>query len=114
MEAHDWDERYRATTLLWTERPNQFLVEEISGLRPGRALDLGTGEGRNAVWLAEQGWRVTAVDFSRVARDRGAAIAQRNGVDVEWVLADLTQYRPAAAAFDLCVILYWPPRPGPR
>ena len=106
MEAHDWDERYRATTLLWTERPNQFLVEEVSGLRPGRALDLGTGEGRNAVWLAEQGWRVTAVDFSRVALDRGAAIAQRSGVDVEWVHADLTQYRPAAAAFDLVVILY--------
>jgi len=106
MEAHEWDERYRGATLLWTERSNQFLVEEISGLRPGRALDLGTGEGRNAVWLAEQGWRVTAVDFSRVALDRGAAIAQRSGVDVEWVHADLTQYRPAAAAFDLVVILY--------
>lgn len=106
MEAHDWDERYRGATLLWTERPNQFLVEEISGLRPGRVLDLGTGEGRNAVWLAEQGWQVTAVDFSRVALDRGAAIAQRSGVDVEWVRADLTQYRPVAAAFDLVVILY--------
>jgi uncharacterized OsmC-like protein/predicted O-methyltransferase YrrM len=106
MEAHDWDERYRGATLLWTERPNQFLVEEISGLRPGRALDLGTGEGRNAVWLAEQGWAVTAVDFSQVALDRGAAIARRSGVDVEWVRADLTQYRPAAAAFDLVVILY--------
>ncbi|HVS04862.1 MAG TPA: methyltransferase domain-containing protein [Candidatus Dormibacteraeota bacterium] len=106
MEAQDWDERYRGATLLWTERPNQFLVEEISGLEPGRALDLGTGEGRNAVWLAEQGWQVTAVDFSRVALDRGAAIAQRSGVDVEWVHADLTQYRPAVAAFDLVVILY--------
>ncbi|HEV3460501.1 MAG TPA: methyltransferase domain-containing protein [Candidatus Dormibacteraeota bacterium] len=106
MEARDWDERYRGATLLWTERPNQFLVEEISGLRPGRALDLGSGEGRNAVWLAEQGWQVSAVDFSRVALDRGAAIAQRSGVDVEWVHADLTQYRPATAAFDLVVILY--------
>jgi uncharacterized OsmC-like protein/predicted O-methyltransferase YrrM len=106
MEAHDWDERYRGATLLWTERPNQFLVEEVSGLEPGRALDLGTGEGRNAVWLAEQGWKVTAVDFSRVALDRGAAIAQHGDVDVEWVQADLTQYRPAAAAFDLVVILY--------
>lgn len=106
MEAHDWDERYRGATLLWTERPNQFLVEEISGLKPGRALDLGTGEGRNAVWLAEQGWQVTAVDFSRVALDRGAAISQRSGVDVAWVPADLTQYRPDAAAFDLVVILY--------
>jgi uncharacterized OsmC-like protein/predicted O-methyltransferase YrrM len=106
IEAHDWDERYRGATLLWTERPNQLLVEEVSGLTPGRALDLGTGEGRNAVWLAQEGWRVTAVDFSRVALERGAAIAQRSGVDVEWVQADLTQYRPPATAFDLVVILY--------
>jgi uncharacterized OsmC-like protein/predicted O-methyltransferase YrrM len=106
VEAHDWDERYRGATLLWTERPNQLLVEQVGGLQPGRALDLGTGEGRNAVWLAEQGWRVTAVDFSRVALERGAQIAKRNGVDVEWVQADLTQYRPPAAAFDLVVILY--------
>ena len=106
MEAHDWDDRYRGATHLWTERPNQLLVEEISGLKPGRALDLGTGEGRNAVWLAEQGWQVTAVDFSRVALERGAAAAKRAGVDVEWVRADLTEYTPTAEAFDLVVILY--------
>lgn len=106
MEAHDWDERYRGAALLWTERPNQFLVEEVSGLTPGRALDLGTGEGRNAVWLAEQGWQVTAVDFSQVALERAAAAADRTGVHVDWVSADLTAYTPAAAAFDLVVILY--------
>ncbi len=106
MEAHDWDQRYRGATLLWTERPNQFLVEEVSGLRPGRALDLGTGEGRNAVWLAEQGWQVTAVDFSPVALERAAAVAKRAGVHVDWVQADLTEYTPAAAAFDLAIILY--------
>lgn len=114
VEAHDWDERYRGATLLWTERPNQLLVEQVSGVKPGRALDLATGEGRNAVWLAEQGWKVTAVDFSRVALERGAAIAQRAGVDVEWVQADLTQYRPAAAAFDLVVILYLHLAPAAR
>src|SRR3981081_675531 len=106
MEAHDWDERYRGAELLWTERPNQLLVEEVGGLRPGRALDLGAGEGRNAVWLAEQGWQVTAVDFSRVALDRAAAVAERSGVRVEPVLADLTEYRPPAGAFELVVILY--------
>ncbi len=114
MEAHDWDARYRGATLLWTERPNQLLVEEISGLKTGRALDLGAGEGRNAAWLAEQGWQVTAVDFSRVALERGAAIAQRAGVKVEWVPADLTEYRPAAATFDLVVILYLHLPPGAR
>jgi uncharacterized OsmC-like protein len=106
MEADDWDERYRGATHLWTERPNQLLVEEISGLKPGRALDLGAGEGRNAVWLSEQGWQTTAVDFSGVALERGAAAAKRAGVEVEWVHADLTEYTPAAAAFDLVVILY--------
>jgi len=53
MDAPDWDARHRGATLLWTERPNQLLVEEVSGLKPGRALDLGADEGRNAVWLAE-------------------------------------------------------------
>lgn len=106
MEAHDWDERYRGAPRLWTERPNQLLVEEISGLKPGRALDLGAGEGRNAVWLAEQGWKVTAVDFSGVALERGADTAKRAGVNVEFVQADVTQYRPATAFFDLVVILY--------
>src|SRR5260370_17159366 len=67
MEPHDWDERYRGALHLWTERPNQLLVEEITGLKPGRALDLGAGEGRNALWLAEQGWQVTASHFSRLA-----------------------------------------------
>jgi uncharacterized OsmC-like protein len=106
MEAHDWDERYRGAPLLWTERPNQLVVEEVSGLKPGRALDLGAGEGRNAVWLAEQGWQVTAVDFSPVALDRAASRAKQSGVQVEWVQADVTQYTPAAASFDLVVILY--------
>ena len=106
MEAHDWDERYRGAELLWTERPNQLLVEEVSGLKPGKALDLGAGEGRNAVWLAEQGWRVTAVDFSQVALNRAAKVAERSGMEVQTVQADLTAYTPAAGAFDLVVILY--------
>jgi uncharacterized OsmC-like protein len=106
MKAHDWDERYRGAPSLWTERPNQLLVEEVSGLKPGRALDLGAGEGRNAVWLAKQGWDVTAVDFSRVALERGQAVAQRTGVQIEWEQADLTEYTPAAEAFELVVILY--------
>jgi uncharacterized OsmC-like protein len=106
MNAHDWDDRYRGAASLWTERPNQLLVEQVSGLKPGRALDLGTGEGRNAVWLAEQGWQVTAVDFSRVALERAAEVARRTGVPVEWVQADLAEYAPEAGAFDLVVIIY--------
>lgn len=106
MQAHDWNQRYLGATLLWTGQPNEFLIEEISGLQPGRALDLGTGEGRNAVWLAEQGWQVTAVDFSEVALARAAAIAQAKGVKVEWITADLGDYAPPAGAFDLVTVLY--------
>lgn len=75
-------------------------------MTPGMALDLGAGDGRNAVWLAEHGWRVTAVDFSAVAVDRGRALATTAGVEVEWRLADLLEWTPAAEAFDLVALLF--------
>ena len=67
MGPEDWNRRYSGSELLWTAQPNRFLVAEATGLPPGRALDLACGEGRNAVWLAAQGWRVTGVDFSEMA-----------------------------------------------
>ena len=82
LKREDWDARYAGSLLLWTAEPNRFLVAEADGLRPGRALDLASGEGRNAVWLAERGWRVTAVDFSPVALAKARALAARRGVDV--------------------------------
>lgn len=106
MEREDWDRRYRGTELLWTARPNRFVVEELWELPPGRALDLGAGEGRNAVWLAERGWRVTAVDFSPVALDKARRLAQARGVSVDWVLADLRGYQPEPAAYDLVLVAY--------
>src|SRR5690606_9077745 len=89
MDSKAWDERYRATGLVWGAGPNRFVVEQTEGLAPGRALDLAAGEGRNAVWLAERGWRVTAVDFSPVAVERGRRIAAERGADVEWAAADV-------------------------
>lgn len=106
MEATDWDRRYSATELVWTATPNRFVVAELSGLPAGRALDLAAGEGRNAVWLAEQGWQVTAVDFSTVALAKGRQLAQARGVTVDWVAADLRDYQPAHAAFDLVLVAY--------
>ena len=70
MEREQWDERYRADELNWIAEPNRFLVEEVAGRRRGRALDLACGEGRNALWLAQRGWRVTAVDFSAVGLEK--------------------------------------------
>ena len=62
MDREDWNRRYASAELVWTAEPNRFLVAEVGGLPAGSALDLGAGEGRNAVWLAQQGWQVTAVN----------------------------------------------------
>lgn len=106
MTSADWDRRYGGAELVWTASPNRFVEAELTGLAPGRALDLGAGEGRNAVWLAEQGWRVTAVDFSPVGLAKGRGLAERRGVTVDWVTADLRDHRPAQGAFDLVLIAY--------
>jgi SAM-dependent methyltransferase len=107
MRREDWDERYAAAGLVWTAEPNRFLVAELADLPPrGRALDLACGEGRNAVWLAERGWEVTGVDFSGVALEKGARLAEARGVEVTWVEADLTEYVPERGAFGLVVQLY--------
>jgi SAM-dependent methyltransferase len=91
---------------VWSAEPNRFVVESVAGLTPGSALDLAAGEGRNAVWLAEQGWRVTAVDFSPVAVERGRELAARRGVPVEWRVIDVTAYRPVPGSYDLVLISY--------
>ncbi|MEI8333574.1 MAG: class I SAM-dependent methyltransferase [Chloroflexota bacterium] len=101
-----WDERHAAREPIESPEPDPTLVEEIGPLAPGGALDLGAGDGRNAVWLAQQGWHVTAVDFSQVALDRGRALAEREGVDVDWVRADLLAWTPPSRAFDLVCLVY--------
>jgi SAM-dependent methyltransferase len=104
----EWNRRYAGSELLWTARPNRFLVAEAAELSPGRALDLACGEGRNAVWLAEQGWHVTGVDFSGVALAKAGELAAARGVeiDVDWIEADLFDYRPGRAAYDLVLLFY--------
>lgn len=106
MGSDEWNRRYAGSELLWTAKPNRFLVAETAGLTPGRALDLACGEGRNAVWLAKQSWQVTGVDFSAAALDKARGLAQADGVDVEWVQADLLDYRPEPRAYDLVVVAY--------
>ncbi len=106
MEREEWNRRYSGTELLWTAAPNRILVGEVEQLPAGRALDIGCGEGRNAVWLAEKGWRVTGVDFSDVALDKARRLAEARAVSVEWVLADLRSYQPEPGVYDLVVVLY--------
>lgn len=106
MERHEWDAAYSGPELVWGAGPNRFVVAEASALPPGRALDLATGEGRNAIWLAELGWRVTGVDFSAAGLARAASLAAQRGVAVDWVEADILEYQPSPAAFDLVLIAY--------
>jgi SAM-dependent methyltransferase len=102
----DWNARYAGSELLWTAEPNRRFVSEVEALDPGRALELACGEGRNTVWLAERGWRVTGVDFSEVALAKAVQLAASRDVEVEWVLADVLEYAPARGAFDLVAVLY--------
>lgn len=103
MDAADWDEKYRAADRLWSVEPNVFVADRLGGHRPGVGLDLASGEGRNAVWLAQQGWDMTAVDFSETAVDRGRHLSD----EVEWVVADvLTWEPPDGEHFDLILIAY--------
>ncbi len=106
MDSATWDERYGVQDFIWKTEPNQFLVAEIAEIAPGRALDLACGEGRNAVWLAEHGWQVTGVDFSPVGLAKAGRLAREHDVDVEWVEADVVEWDPPRAAFDLVIVFY--------
>ena len=106
MDAGDWDRRYEEKPWLWRTEPNVFLVSEVGDMIPGRALDVACGEGRNAVWLAERGWRVDAVDFSSVAIERARALAAERGVEVNFEVADVTSWEPSPLTYDLVIVLY--------
>ncbi|QCO96821.1 class I SAM-dependent methyltransferase [Arthrobacter sp. 24S4-2] len=99
-----WDERYRQHGSVWSRNPNPTLMAEAAALRPGSALDVGSGEGADSIWLARQGWRVTAVDISSVALARAAERAAEDAAlagRIVWVHHDLTASPPPAGTFDL-------------
>ncbi len=102
-----WDERYGGREYIWEVEPNRFVERHVRDLEPGKAIDLAAGEGRNAIWLARQGWSVTAVDFSQAGLDKAARLAQDNGVGdrVVTVNADVVAWSPAELV-DLVVIAY--------
>jgi len=117
MHAEDWDARYRkaresADARLWSATPTTLLPESVSHWTPGRALDLATGDGRNAIWLAQNGWNVTAVDFSSEAIESARGHASDAGVSVDWQCADVTGWlashsaQPSAGLFDLITVIY--------
>jgi SAM-dependent methyltransferase len=106
VDSAAWDERYAAAGLVWSATPNRLVEAELTALPPGRALDLAAGEGRNALWLAGRGWRVTAVDFSEVALEKGRALEERQprSEPVDWVHADALTW--SGTGYDLALLAY--------
>jgi SAM-dependent methyltransferase len=100
-----WDERYGSSERVWSGNPNPQLVAQVVGLDPRDALDAGSGEGADAIWLASQGWQVTAVDVSPVALQRAAAHAAERGAEIadriSWQHEDLLTWDPGRERFDL-------------
>ena len=98
-----WDARYAESDRIWSGRPNPRLVEHVTGVPAGTALDVGAGEGADAVWLAQQGWQVTALDVSEVALERTATHAREAGVGdrVRVLHHDVLGDEPLPGGFDL-------------
>ena len=106
MKASFWDERYERERFLFSTKPNPFLVEQ-AGNPPGRALAVGDGEGRNGVWLAEQGWDVTSLDYSAAGIAKTQRLAAQRDVELETVCADASQWDFPQSTFDLIVLFYF-------
>ena len=106
-QAAEWDARYSEHDGgRWSGRPNGRLLAEVATLTPGLALDVGCGEGADAIWLAGRGWRVIAIDISDVAVSRAREAAERAGAAVEWVRGDVLRTPFAAGSFDLVSMQY--------
>ena len=100
-----WDARYRSAAAIWSGNPNPHLVAQVADLAPGTALDVGSGEGADAIWLATRGWQVTGIDLSTVALERAAHLASDAGQDIAeriiWERADVLFWDPTPRQFDL-------------
>ena len=102
-----WNERYATQGMVWGTDPNRFLAEYATGLSPRRILDLGCGQGRNAVWLATRGHRVTGIDQSPVAIEQARRLATEQEVEVLFEVANVVEdWTPPSGAFDLVVLSY--------
>jgi SAM-dependent methyltransferase len=112
-----WDDRYGSSPQIWSGNPNPHLVDRAARLTPGRAVDVGSGEGADALWLAGRGWEVTAIDVSPVALGKGADRAVAAGPEIAeriaWTQADVLEWGPEEGAFDLvsAQFMHLPPEP---
>ena len=106
-QAAEWDAKYSESDgARWSGRPNGRLVAEVAELTPGRALDVGCGEGADAIWLAQRGWTVTAIDVSQVAVSRARDAGRSAGTAVEWLCGDILSTPLPVRSFDLVSMQY--------
>lgn len=101
-----WNERYNQETYVYGTEPNQFIAHTLADLAPGRILFAGEGEGRNAVYAAKMGWKVTAVDYSEEGRKKAQALAEKEGVTIDYETADLAHWQPKEALFDALAMAF--------
>lgn len=105
---HEWDETYNQSKAMWSGNPNAALVAEASKLEPGLALDVGSGEGADAIWLEQRGWEVVGLEPSAVAIERAAEAARASDVEIEWVHGELGKAMLPHAEYDLVSVSYVP------
>ena len=101
-----WDERFSSEEYIYGKEPNKFFKEEIDKLAPGKALFLGEGEGRNAVYAAKLGWHVDAVDSSSAGKEKALKLAAEHKVNINYFVSDLAHWAPEPETYDLVVIIF--------
>lgn len=105
----EWNNRYQGNKRIWSANASSALVEVANDLKPGHAIDIGAGEGRNSIWLASKGWTVDALDFSEVALVKAQNYAKKAGVSekINFNHVDLTQFEPGKTTYDLVGLFYF-------
>ena len=106
IDNHSWDERFSEKEYVYGSEPNAFFKEQLDKLNPGRLLMLAEGEGRNAVYAAKLKWQVDAVDFSEQARLKALKLAEREQVNINYVISDLTEYKIKNNYYDAIGIVF--------
>ncbi len=114
FEPAAWDQNYSGEGTIWSGEPNTQLVAEAADLRPGKALDVGCGEGGDVIWLALRGWTVTGADFSAAGLERAARLAEEAAVGerTDWWQIDAREFDPGGRTFDLVTSHYLHPPDG--